>query len=250
VLLTNHFIFYKKAIRAEELAEIDRLKDEFISVASHELRTPVTAVIGYLDLMKDKISPQDMVKVDEDFKILNSLTKDLNGLINELLDVSRIEQKRLKMSLTTVDINGVINEVIKNLTPLAKEKNLTVNFTQISLPQIKSDPDRLRQVLTNLINNSIKYTLKGEVSITSEIKDKFIKISVKDTGIGIPADQIPNLFTKFNRIKDEKTKEVRGTGLGLWITKQIIELLGGKIYVESIYGTGSSFSFTLPITSI
>lgn len=246
-LLVNHFIFYKKALHTEQLAEIDRLKDEFISMASHELRTPVTALIGYLQLLKDKIPKDSLPVLQEDFQILASLTSDLNTLINDLLDVSRIEQGRLSITLQKIQVNEVISEVITKIKPLAQEKNLSLIFTASDLPIITSDPERLRQILTNLINNSVKYTLIGKIDISASLKDKFIEVTIRDTGIGIPPEEMPKLFDKFHRIKDKQTQEVRGTGLGLWITKQLLEALRGKIYVESIYGTGTSFTFTLPL---
>jgi len=173
----------------------------------------------------------------------------LNNLINDLLDVSRIEQGRLKVEIVETNINEIVGNVIKLLIPSAAQKGLVINFTPIDLPLIKSDPNRIRQVVTNLVSNSAKYTLKGQIDIAVSLKDKFIEVMIKDTGIGIPGDEIPNLFTKFHRIKDKQTNEVRGTGLGLWITKQIVELLGGKISVESIYGTGTKFTFSLPINT-
>lgn len=248
-LLINHFIFYKKAERTRELEELDRLKDEFISMAAHELRAPVTALVGYLEMLSGEISPSEKEKIKDDLEILNVLIGDLNNLINDLLDVSRIEQGRLKVEIVETNINEIVGNVIKLLIPSAAQKGLVINFTPIDLPLIKSDPNRIRQVVTNLVSNSAKYTLKGQIDIAVSLKDKFIEVMIKDTGIGIPGDEIPNLFTKFHRIKDKQTNEVRGTGLGLWITKQIVELLGGKISVESIYGTGTKFTFSLPINT-
>lgn len=248
VLLINHFIFYKKAERASQLEEIDRLKDEFISMAAHELRAPVTALVGYLEMLASEISPEEKEKIKEDLEILNSLISDLNNLIEELLDVSRIEQGRLKIEVNEINVNEIIENVIKLMIPTATQKGLSLNFNPSELPKINSDPNRVRQLVTNLVSNSVKYTLKGQVDVSALLKDKLIEVSVKDTGIGIPGEEVVNLFTKFHRVKDKQTTEVRGTGLGLWITKQIVELLGGKITVESIYGTGTKFSFTLPVS--
>ena len=250
VLLINHFIFFRKAQKTRELEELDKLKDEFISMAAHELKAPMTGLLGYLELLKEKISPSEKEKIAEDFKILNMLIKDLDKLINDLLDVSRIAQGRLKIEIKDVNVNVLLEDVIKTFIPVASQKNLTLNLQSgENLPLIKSDPDRIRQVVTNLVSNSIKYSLKGQIEIASTIKDNYIFIEVKDGGIGIPASEMPNLFSKFHRVKDRQTIEVRGTGLGLWITKKIVEMLGGKITVESIYGTGSKFSFTIPLTA-
>jgi len=247
ILLANHFLFYKRAIKAQELAEIDKLKDEFISIASHELRTPVTALVGYLELLKGKIPPNLIPTLQVELDTLDMLTKDLGNLINELLDVSRIEQGRLQVKPEETDINEVAKKVIDSLMPQASGKGLKLIFTPNEIPKIMTDPDRVRQVLVNLIGNSVKYTLKGEVKVAIGIKDKFVEINISDTGIGIPPEELPKLFGKFHRVQDKQTQEVRGTGLGLWITKQIVELLGGKIYAQSIYGSGSTFTLTLPL---
>ena len=245
-LLANHFLFYQKAIRGEQLAEIDKMKDEFISVASHELRAPVTALVGYLELLKDKIPKESLANFDQEFSTLEALTKELDNLINDLLEVSRIEQGRLKITKEKVRVEVVIEEVIKTMLPLAMEKNLILKTSLSETPEIETDTKRLRQILTNLVNNAVKYTLYGEITVSTLTENEFIKIGVRDTGIGIPGEEVQKLFGKFHRVQDEKTQEVRGTGLGLWITKKLVETLGGKIYVESIYGTGSSFTFTLP----
>lgn len=247
-LLVNHFIFYKKALKAQQLEEVDRLKDEFISVASHELRAPVTAVVGYLDLLKEKIPNEIQPQLTQEFTTLNALTDDLNNLIEDLLEVSRIEQGRIKITPEVVDVNQTITTVVSKLAPLAQQKSLSLSYQQTTIPKITTDAKRLSQILTNLVNNSIKYTLKGQVTITATVKRTEIEIGVKDSGIGIPPQEMQKLFSKFHRVKDEKTLAVRGTGLGLWITKQLVEALGGQIFVESIYGSGSVFTFTLPLT--
>jgi len=125
---------------------------------------------------------------------------------------------------------------------------LLLSYSASAARYVLGDAVRIRQIVSNLLSNALKFTDSGRVELIVEGLEAKIKVSVKDTGIGIPADQLTQLFSKFHRVKDAKTAEVRGTGLGLWITKQIVEALGGKIYAQSIYGTGSSFTFTLPIT--
>jgi len=249
ILLANHFIFYRKAQEARQLAELDKLKDEFISMASHELRAPVTALAGYLDLLQSKITKLGLADLKPEVDTLNTITNDLRTLINDLLEVSRIEQDRLKIEYSDVQLDEVITKVIETMKPLVDQKNLKIIYTPAKIPAIKTDKNRVKQVLTNLLNNSVKYTIDGEVQILVTDKGKFIEVTVKDTGIGIPASELVKLFTKFHRVKDKKTEEVRGSGLGLWITKQIVENLGGKIYAESIYGTGTSITFTIPIAT-
>lgn len=246
-LLANHFIFYQKAMETKKLEELDKLKDEFISMASHELQAPVTGLVGYLELLQDKITPMDDDKLQGDVNTLKTLTNDLHNLIQDLLNVSRIEQGRIKVEPKEVQVNDIIDNVITTFSPQAQGKNLKLITQKANLPTIQTDPDRLRQVIANLVSNSIKYTLEGEVKVSSFVEKDKIKIAVSDTGIGIPPDHLSKMFTKFHRVQDEKTKEVRGTGLGLWIIKQIVELLGGQIFLESIYGTGTTITFTLPL---
>jgi signal transduction histidine kinase len=249
VLLANHIIFYQRSLRTKQLEELDKLKDEFISMAAHELRAPITGLTGYLQLLRDKIKPEQIPTLKDELGTLDILTQDLGNLINDLLDVSRIEQGRLKVDYEEIHVNEIIEKVVKSLAPLAKEKNLQIKCTPEDLPSISSDSNRIRQVINNLLSNAIKYSLKGEVLITAKpVQKDFIEVKIQDTGIGIPPEHISKLFSKFHRVKDEKTTDVRGSGLGLWITKEIVELLGGKIFAESIYGTGSVFTFTLPLS--
>lgn len=250
VLLANHFIFYKRSLRTKQLEELDKLKDEFISMASHELRAPVTALVGYLEMLKEKIPQESLPAVESDLSTLNSLTNDLNSLINDLLEVSRIEQERLKIEKTPTDLNQVATSVFQKMKPLADQKGLNLEIQTTEIPKITTDPDRTRQIITNMVSNAIKYTPKGSVVISTITENRNIKITVKDTGIGIPPEEMENLFGKFIRVKDKQTKEVRGTGLGLWISKKLAQMLGGDLYAESIYGTGSSFTLSLPVTGV
>ena len=249
VLLANHFYFYLRSLRTKQLEELERLKDEFISMAAHELRAPITAITGYLDMLRGEIKGGNTASINEEITTLTALTRDLNGLVEDLLDVSRIEQGRIKVEMKDTNISEIVENVMTIMTPTAIQKNLKLVFEKSKLPVVKTDPDRVRQIVTNLVSNSIKYTLQGEVKIKVEADNKFIKITVRDTGVGIPPEEMVKLFGKFHRVKDRLTSEVRGTGLGLWITRKLVELLGGKINVESIYGTGSSFTFTIPITT-
>jgi signal transduction histidine kinase len=247
LLLVNHFTFYQKAILAQKLAEIDKLKDEFIAMGSHELRAPVTGLRGYLELLKDKLSPDAAKGVEKELTRINNLINRLADLINDLLDVSTIQQGRMQIKPIETDVQAAITDICETFNPVAAEKSLEIVTNIQTLPKVQTDPDRLRQVLTNLVSNAVKYSLQGKITVSALQEKNTIKITVQDTGIGIPADKIPYMFDKFYRVKDEKTEKVEGTGLGLWITKQITELLGGTIYVESIYGTGTLFTFTLPI---
>lgn len=241
--LWDYAVLYKK------IKEVDQMKDEFISMASHELRTPLSAIKGYTSLMLEgtfgKISNPEM---ERSLVRVMASTKRLEELVEDLLNVSRIEQGRLDVNMTGVKIEPIIEEINGQLKISADEKNLALIYQkpEKELPMIECDPDRLKQILVNLVGNSIKYTEKGSVTVSTEInKDNKLEIKVKDTGIGMSAEEQKRLFEKFYRIKNDKTEKIVGTGLGLWITKQIVEFMKGKIYVESMKGAGTQFTVIL-----
>lgn len=241
--LWDYAVLYKK------IKEVDQMKDEFISMASHELRTPLSAIKGYTSLMLEgtfgKISNPEM---ERSLVRVMASTKRLEELVEDLLNVSRIEQGRLDVNMTGVKIEPIIEEINGQLKISADEKNLALIYQkpEKELPMIECDPDRLKQILVNLVGNSIKYTEKGSITVSTEInKDNKLEIKVKDTGIGMSAEEQKRLFEKFYRIKNDKTEKIVGTGLGLWITKQIVEFMKGKIYVESMKGAGTQFTVIL-----
>lgn len=243
IRLWDYAVLYKK------IKEVDQMKDEFISMASHELRTPLSSIKGYVSLVLEgtfgKISNPEM---EMSLVRVMASTKRLEELVEDLLNVSRIEQGRLDVDLSDVKIEPIIEEINGQLKISADAKNLALAYEKPSqkLPMIECDPERLKQVLVNLVGNSIKYTEKGGVTVSTEInKDNKLEIKVKDTGIGMSSEEQKRLFEKFYRIKNEKTDKIVGTGLGLWITKQIVELMNGKIYVESMKGAGTQFTVIL-----
>lgn len=247
ILLANHMYFYLRTLKAKHFEELNRMKTEFVSMTAHELRTPTTVINGYLSLLQTKLNSSDPTIIKY-FAMLNATAQDLNAIINDLLDVSKIEENKIKIEVEDVSITDMISETVLKMTPLADEKKLAIRFMPSELPVFKSDPARIRQILTNLMSNGIKYSLKGEITVKAVRKDTEVAITVQDTGIGIPPEHMRKLFTKFHRVKDKQSTQVHGTGLGLWITKRMVELLGGTIAVESLYGTGTSITFTLPLT--
>ena len=244
IRLWDYAILYKK------IKEVDQMKDEFISIASHELRTPLTSIKGYLSLIIEgtygKIENKDM-KEGLNRAVLS--TQRLEVLVDDLLNVSRIEQGRLDVENKNIKIEPIIQEITDQLKVSADEKNLLLEYIKPKekLPSVSADPEKLKQALVNLIGNSIKYTEKGSVKITSLIKNNKLEIKIADTGIGMSAEEQKHLFEKFHRVQNEKTAEIVGTGLGLWITKQIIELMKGKIYLESMKGVGTQVTVELNI---
>ncbi len=245
VRLWDYALLYKK------IKEIEQMKDEFISMASHELRTPITAIRGYNSMILEGSFGKINKDVRQNLEIVQGASTRLAELIEDLLNVSRIEQGRLKMDLAPQDISGVIRDIITELKVQSDAKNLKIKYSPNlkPFPKINADSDRLKQVLINLIGNAIKYTEKGSVEITAEAKnkEKTLEIRIKDTGIGMSAKSRERLFEKFYRVQNEKTRNITGTGLGLWITKQIIELMRGSIMVDSIENVGTQITLSFPI---
>ncbi|MBU4331990.1 HAMP domain-containing histidine kinase [Patescibacteria group bacterium] len=243
VRLWDYALLYRK------IKEVDKMKDEFISIASHELRTPLTAIRGYVEMMQTGTLGKVSAKSKKALTVISISADRLGDLVEDLLNVSRIEQGRLEMTIKPAQISQIINEIIEQLKVQAEEKGLYLKYEVAKdLPKVLTDTDKLKQILVNLIGNAVKYTKKGGVTVTSYVnKDGIMEIKVADTGIGMSPKEKERLFEKFYRVKGEQTKNIPGTGLGLWITKKLIELMKGKIYVESLEGVGTQTIFTLPI---
>jgi PAS domain S-box-containing protein len=228
--------------------ELDRMKTEFVSQVSHELRTPLTAIKGFTDLLLDGDAGEVNEEQEEYLQIVRQNVDRLVSLINDLLDISRIESGRIKLSLDAIDMGAIIQSVVATLRPLiqGKDQSITVEVAP-DLPQARGDHDRILQVVTNLVSNAYKYTpARGAIRVEASRADDLVRVAVRDTGIGIPEEDIPKLFTRFFRVDSSLTREIGGTGLGLSIVKSIVELHGGTVSVESTPGSGSTFSFTLP----
>ncbi len=234
----------------DRLIATDKSKDEFISLASHEIRTPIATLEGYLSMLNNqklKAEEQKMIstRAYESVERLSILAKDL-------LDTSRIDQKRMKITKQPTRLERLIQHAVESFQFQAQDKGLYVRFKKPEkmLPEIKIDPDRISEVLNNLVGNALKYTEKGGVTISLAYKDKEAIVAVSDTGIGIPQKDVEHLFEKFYQAQSASSilsNERGGTGLGLYITRNIIEMHGGKIWVESKMKKGTTFYFSLPI---
>ncbi|OGG42927.1 hypothetical protein A2841_02170 [Candidatus Kaiserbacteria bacterium RIFCSPHIGHO2_01_FULL_48_10] len=249
ILVAFNSRLFQYAMLARRLKEVDQMKDEFISMASHELRAPITAIRGYLSMILDGSVGQISEASKKILVTVADSSKRLAELVEDLLEVSRIEQGRMKLALLPINIQEVISASTTELAISAKEKNLELREEKWKgvLPKIMGDKDRLRQVMVNLLSNAIKYSLKGSVTVSTTVKEGFIEVRVRDTGIGMSNQEREHLFEKFYRVKNDKTEKIIGTGLGLWITKQLVEIQKGSLRVDSIENVGTEMILQFPI---
>jgi PAS domain S-box-containing protein len=230
-------------------AEVERLKNEFISTVSHELRTPMTSIKGYTDLLVNErvgtLSEQQRHFV----LVIKNNADRLTALVNDILDISRIETGRLKLQIEPLDLTQLINHVIDSIQGQMVEKslNLTIDLPPV-LPPVCGDESRVTQILENLTSNAWKYTPEGgQITIRARVVNDFVQVDVTDTGIGIDSKDLSQIFDRFYRTEQAEVQAVDGSGLGLSIVKMFVELLGGRIWVESELDQGSTFSFSLPL---
>ena len=238
-------MFEKAKSDIEHLEKLQRMRSQFLANVSHELRTPIFAIQGFLETLLN--GALNDPKVNKNFlEKANQHTVNLNNLLNDLIDISMIESGEMRMSYRYFDINTFIYTVIGQFSQMAEEKNiqLVFNLAKDGL-QVFGDKERLRQVFTNLLQNAIKYTDEGKVEILLEEEKKFVNIIIKDTGIGIPEEDLNRIFERFYRVDKARSRAVGGTGLGLAIVKHIIEAHNSKILVKSKPAEGSEFSFKL-----
>jgi PAS domain S-box-containing protein len=231
--------------------DLENMKTDFVSMAAHELRTPLTAVRGYLEMVQYKQAHNDPSDVESYVRQALKNVSDLGGLINNLLDVTRIERGTLTLSMEKVDLAEEMTRVMEGQRFAAEDRQLTMVRHGIETGGfVAGDPIALREVLDNLLSNAIKYTKPGgRIDITLSQSDKEYVVEVKDTGIGIPAKSFEYLFTKFYRVHGGLDSGSTGTGLGLFIAKSIVERHRGTIQAESKEGVGSTFTYTLPVYS-
>ncbi|MBI3109833.1 PAS domain S-box protein [Candidatus Daviesbacteria bacterium] len=230
-------------------SELEQMKLDFVSMASHELKTPLTNIIGYLSVFMDE--NRQTLRSDQSELLDRCLVsaRELQTLVENLLSVNKIEREQISVAVESVDLNAVFSKAIEDLQNQAKLKNITLNFMKDgALPKVLADPVRLSEVINNLVANAINYTeAGGKISVYTSSTPFEVITTVEDTGVGIPAEAIPHLFNKFFRVSNTVQKGSKGTGLGLYISKSIIQKLNGRIWVESEPGKGSKFHFSLPV---
>jgi signal transduction histidine kinase len=249
IAIENVRLFEEIQDKSRQLAEASQHKSQFLANMSHELRTPLNAILGYTELIIDGIYGETPEKAQAVLKRVESNGKHLLGLINDVLDLSKIEAGQLKLLLADYSIKDVINNVASAVEPLAAKKKLAFKVdVRPDMPTAHGDEQKLTQVLLNLAGNAIKFTDAGEVAIKVTPANDSYTVAIQDTGPGISSADQTKLFQQFQQADNSITKSKGGTGLGLAISKKIIELHGGSISVKSSVGKGSTFTFTLPIT--
>ncbi len=246
--IQNARLFREIEEKSHQLEIASKHKSQFLANMSHELRTPLNAILGYTELILDSIYGQVPEKMRDVMERIEKSGRHLLGLINDVLDLSKIEAGQLVLSLNDYSMKEVVQTIFTAMEPLAAEKNLALKVTvPPDLPVGKGDERRISQVLLNLVGNAIKFTEAGEIRVQVEVSNGTFLVSVSDTGPGIaPADQA-RIFEEFQQVDTSATRAKGGTGLGLAIAKRIIALHGGRIWVESSPGKGSTFSFRLPV---
>ncbi len=243
----------------QELKRFDQLKDEFLANTSHELRTPLNGIIGIAESLLDGATGELPSPTQANLKLIVSSGCRLSNLVNDILDFSKLRHKNVELQLKPIDLRAVTQVVLTLSQPLANQKNLQLlNSIPQDLPSAEADENRLQQILHNLVGNAIKFTLSGTVDVSAKVivsdqelstlNTQQLAITVADTGIGIPEDKFDRIFESFEQVEGSSVREYGGTGLGLAVTKKLVELHGGKISVKSKQGEGSQFTFTLPIS--
>jgi len=252
VALQNARLYVEQAATVTQLRELDRLKSSFLANMSHELRTPLNSILGFTDVMLEGLDGQLTDYMDNDLRLIQKNGQHLLHLINDVLDMAKIESGKMNLNPEKFKIHDVLDEVTSITSTLASEKNLSLFIQDDSDQEVEifADNTRLRQVMINLVNNSIKFTEKGKIALKAVSLDgSRILISVKDTGIGIPPEELEDIFQEFSQVDTSTTRKAGGTGLGLPISRKLVEMHGGRLWAEStgISGEGSTFFVELPV---
>lgn len=243
--MENIIILFRDISQEHELISA---KNEFVSMTTHELRTPLTAIKGYLSMIINGDSGELSGKQREYFLKAYNSTERLVNLVEDLLEVVRIEENQINFNFDTININEVIRDTVDGLSQAAAAKSIHLDYTSQSPLRVRADLNKTKEILENLIDNAIKYTrTKGSILITSEKRERDVLISIKDNGVGIPAKHLNSIFERFVRVPNSLSVKAGGTGLGLYIVKNLIEKQGGTIGVKSQVGKETTFYFTLPL---
>ncbi len=234
-----------------ELSRANQMKSAFLANMSHELRTPLNSILALSQILVDRIDGDLTAEQEKQVGMIQASGEQLLNLINDILDLSRIEAGRVRIEKRWTDLPKVVEEAIKSIEPLARKKAIKLHLVvSKTFPKVYTDEARVRQILLNLLSNSVKFTPSGKIEVTLSLPrdgDQEIFVSVQDTGIGIAQKNLVYIFEPFHQIDSTPARKYGGTGLGLSICKQLVELMGGRIWANSEVGRGSTFTFTLPM---
>lgn len=247
VMLAIKFANEHKMVEAlsQRLQISDRLKDEFLANTSHELRTPLNGIIGICDSLIDGIAGSLPDRTRANLKLISSSARRLASLIDDILDYARLKTRDITLSLKDIDLRQITEVVLAILKATSPSKNVErINDVSSDFPTVRGDENRVQQILFNLIGNAVKFTEKGTIRVFAVDKGSLVMVHIQDTGKGIPADRVDDIFRSFEQVDGIRVRNHCGSGLGLPITRKLVELQGGTIHVRSIENRGSTFSFT------
>ena len=237
--------------QSRELEKANRLKSEFLASMSHELRTPINALIGYASLMLDRIYGDLTQRQEEGLQRIQAAAQHLLALINDILDLAKIEAGRMPLHLEDVTLSDIMTEISQQIEPLVRKKSLSF---EVDLPVrplvLHTDRTKVKQILLNLLSNAVKFTHTGGIWINVSKDEEDLRFDVRDTGIGIRESDLSGIWEDFRQVDQSRTREFGGTGLGLSITRKLVDGLGGHVFAESVFGKGSTFTVILPIRSV
>jgi signal transduction histidine kinase len=244
IAITAAEAFVRQKAAVAELERLNRAKSDFVSIVSHEFRTPLTGIQGFSEMMKsEELTLEEMREYAGD---INKDAHRLNRMINEMLDLDKMESGRMELHHEAVDLNAIVAEAAERASPSASTHPLTLRLDP-ALGELTGDRDKLTQVVANILNNAVKYSPKGgEIVLSTRVEGQSAHLIVRDHGMGIPRESLEAIFERYGRIENRATRHIQGTGLGLPIVRQIVQLHGGTVWAESTVGEGSVFHVTLP----
>jgi len=257
----NARLYDQQRRTVEHLAEVDRLKTQFLAVMSHELRTPLNTIIGFSKVLLNGLDGPITDRQEQDLTILHESGQHLLSLIQDILDITQINAGKIELEIEQVDVGEIIDNTMDAIQPLIEDKPIALcKEIDPQLPMIQADKRRVRQIMLNLLSNAAKFTQSGKISararliealnVKGECMEPFVEVSVIDTGIGIPEEKLVQVFEEFTQVDSSSARRFEGTGLGLPITRKLVELHRGRIWVESEPEEGSVFTFTLPVNQL